>query len=184
VEIDLDARVGEPDARSRNVDYVVPAEPVEAVPLDPVTVTDVDIQQQSIRFQVDQVGVPVLVRVSYFPTWKVEGAEGPFRAGPNQMVVVPTSNEVVLTYSKTALDWFFYSLTLIGIGLCFYWRRRGDVVYAGERPSWGRSAAGPGPSPDTADADGDRTPVSIPVPDLPEREQAGADPLVPGVPDR
>ena len=31
VEIDLDARVGEPGDRSRNVDYVVPAEPIEAV---------------------------------------------------------------------------------------------------------------------------------------------------------
>ena len=69
--------VGEPDARSRNVDYVVPAEPIDVVELDPVTVSNVDIQQQSISFEVDEVGVPVLVRVSYFPTWKVEGARGP-----------------------------------------------------------------------------------------------------------
>ena len=45
---------------------------------------------QSISFEVDQVGVPVLVRVSYFPTWKVEGADGPYRVAPNFMVVVPT----------------------------------------------------------------------------------------------
>jgi hypothetical protein len=137
VEIDLDVRVGEPGDRSRNVDYVVPAEPIDVVELAPATVSNVDIQQQSVSFEVDQVGVPVLVRVSYFPTWKVEGAEGPYRVAPNFMVVIPTENQVTLTYSKTPLDWFFYSLTLFGIALCFYWRRKGDVVYASDRPGWG-----------------------------------------------
>jgi hypothetical protein len=136
VEIDLEARVGEPGDRSRNVDYVVPTEAIEAVPLTPITVSEVEIEQQSISFEVDQVGVPVLVRVSYFPTWEVEGAEGPYRVAPNHMVVVPTANEVTLSYAKTPLDWFFYSLTIFGIGLCVYWRRRGDVVYDSERPNW------------------------------------------------
>ena len=209
VEIDLDARVGEPDARSRNVDYVVPAEPIDAVALEPITVTDVEIQQQSIRFEVDQIGVPVLVRVSYFPTWKVEGADGPYRVAPNHMVVVPTSNEVVLTYSKTTLDWFFYSLTFIGIALCFYWRRRGDMVFAGDRPSWSPPHEpgvpdGDGPGLDTAigadggsaeDAFGRLTDATVPVgaPDSldgsPEPEAGagawrGADPLVPDDHDR
>ena len=137
VLVDLDSRVGEPGDRSRNVDYVVPAEPIEVVELDPVAVSNVDIQQQSISFEVDQVGVPVLVRVSYFPTWKVDGADGPYRVAPNFMVVIPTENQVTLTYSKTPLDWFFYSLTLVGIALCFYWRRKGDIVYPGDRPNWG-----------------------------------------------
>jgi hypothetical protein len=145
VEIDLDARVGEPGDRSRDVDYVVPSEAIDVVELDPVTVSAVDVQQQSISFEVDQVGVPVLVRVSYFPTWKVDGAEGPYRVAPNFMVVIPTENQVTLSYSKTPLDWFFYSLTAIGIGLCVFWRRKGDMVYPSERP--GRwlvpSSAGP-----------------------------------------
>ncbi|HYN34407.1 MAG TPA: hypothetical protein VES40_17410 [Ilumatobacteraceae bacterium] len=153
VEIDLDARVGEPGDRSRNVDYVSPAEPIVAVPLDPVTVSNVDVADQSISFEVDQIGVPVLVRVSYFPTWKVEGADGPYRVAPNFMVVVPTSNEVTLTYSKTSLDWFFYGLTFIGIALCFYWRRRGDVQYDSDRPSWGPPVALVAPvAPVAADA--------------------------------
>jgi hypothetical protein len=136
VEVDLSARVGEPGDRSRNVDYVVPTETIEPVALDPVTVSNVVIEDQKISFEVDEVGVPVLVRVSYFPTWKVEGADGPYRVAPNWMVVVPTSNEVTLTYSKTPLDWFFYGLTFLGIALCVYWRRRGDVHYDSERPSW------------------------------------------------
>jgi len=136
VEIDLAVRVGEPGDRSRNVDYVVPAESIEPVALDPVEVSNIVVDDQKISFEVDQIGVPVLVRVSYFPTWKVDGAEGPYRVAPNFMVVVPTSNEVTLSYAKTPLDWFFYSLTLIGIVLCVYWRRRGDVRYASDRPAW------------------------------------------------
>jgi hypothetical protein len=166
VEIDLDARVGEPGDRSRNVDYVVPAEEIVPVELDPVEVTNVVVDDQRISFEVDQVGVPVLVRVSYFPTWQVEGAEGPYRVAPNFMVVVPTSNEVVLSYSKTPLDWFFYALTFVGIGLCVYWRRRGDLVYASDRPSWRSTPVPLDPDPvGTADepvgtvADPDATPV-------------------------
>jgi hypothetical protein len=138
VDVDLDVRVGEPGDRSRNVDVVVPTETIEAVELPPVTVSNVDIQQQSVSFEVDEVGVPVLVRVSYFPTWKVEGAEGPYRVAPNFMVVIPTDNEVKLTYSKTTIDWFFYAVTGFGIALCVFWRRRGDMVFASERPTWGR----------------------------------------------
>ncbi|MDX2378483.1 MAG: hypothetical protein QNM02_01835 [Acidimicrobiia bacterium] len=145
VEIDLDERVGEPGERSRNVDYVLPATPIDVVDLPEVEVTDVEIEQQSLSFHVDEVGVPVLVRVSYFPNWTVEGAEGPYRAGANQMIVVPTSNEVTLTYeSRTALDWFFYSLTLLGIVMCIVMRRRGDVEYPSDRPSFGRAGGDDG----------------------------------------
>lgn len=136
VAIDMSRRVGEPGDRSRNVDVVTPAAPIDVVELPEITVSNVDIGEQSIDFDVDQVGVPVLVRVSYFPTWKVSGADGPYRVAPNFMVVVPTSQHVSLSYSKTPLDWFFYALTLAGIGLCFFWRRRGDVAYPSERPSW------------------------------------------------
>jgi hypothetical protein len=111
-------------------------------------VSAVDLEQQSMSFEVDRIGVPVLVRVSYFPNWTVEGAEGPYRAGANQMIVVPTSNEVTLIYqARTTLDWFFYSLTIVGIGLCIVLRRRGDVEYASEQPSFARGR-GPEPEPD------------------------------------
>ncbi|MGA9277442.1 MAG: hypothetical protein WBV89_10820, partial [Ilumatobacter sp.] len=93
--------------------------------------------EDTVEFSVDQVGVPVLVKVSYFPNWTVSGAEGPYRAGANQMIVVPTETDVTLTYdAHVALDWFFYLLTAIGIGLCFVWRRQGDLEFAGPRPSF------------------------------------------------
>ena len=72
--------------------------------------------EQDLRFDVDQIGVPVLVKVSYFPNWQVSGAEGPYRIAPNMMVVVPTSTDVQLTYGRSPLDYFAYLLTFVGIG--------------------------------------------------------------------
>ena len=130
-----DQRIEPFDDQARKVDYVAPDGGLTPTPLSPITVSDVDIGEESVHFSVDQIGVPVLVKVSYFPNWKVEGADGPYRAGANQMIVVPTSTDVRLSYdSRTSLEWTFYLLTLIGIGLCFVWRRRGDVVHADERP--------------------------------------------------
>ena len=115
----------------------MPVESIESVALPAITVSDVEIRQQSVSFDVDQIGVPVLVRVSYFPNWQVEGAEGPYRVSPNHMVVVPTETSVELTYGRSGLDWFFYGLTALGIAFCVFLRRQGDLEYASEVPRFG-----------------------------------------------
>lgn len=122
--IDITRRIGVPGQSSRNVDIVVPATPINVVPLEPVTITNVRIGQSDVRFNVDKVGVPVLVRVSYFPNWNVSGAKGPYRVAPNMMVVIPTSNEVHLSYGRSSLDIFAYLLTLAGLYVAFRIRRR------------------------------------------------------------
>jgi len=102
--------------------------------LAPVVVSNVEIEQQSFSFDVDQTDVPVLVRIGYFPNWKASGADGPYRVGPNMMVVVPRSTHVELNYGHTKVDWITIMLTLAGIALCFFWRYRGDVRHAAEVP--------------------------------------------------
>ena len=69
--------------------------------LPKVSVSDVTQTTQSIRFHVSRVGVPVLVKISYYPRWHVTGASGPFRVSPNLMVVVPTSTTVSLIYGSS-----------------------------------------------------------------------------------
>ena len=54
-------------------------------------VSDIHEGTESISFNVDQAGVPVLVKTSYFPNWQVSGAKGVYRVTPNLMVVVPTA---------------------------------------------------------------------------------------------
>ena len=123
-KIDLTRREGEPGASGRRVDIVTPGEAIEPVALPPVVVSNVGMGQSDVSFSVDKIGIPVLVRVSYFPNWKVDGATGPFRVAPNMMVVIPTSNTVKLHYGSTSRDYMAYLLTFIGIGLLVRRRRR------------------------------------------------------------
>jgi 6-pyruvoyl-tetrahydropterin synthase related domain len=144
------------------VDIVAPTTPIAPVPLPEVIVSNVELGKQDLRFTVDQIGVPVLVKMSYFPNWDVEGAEGPYRIAPNLMVVVPTSTDVHLTYGRSPLDLAAYGATALGIALLFLWRALGDVQHRSLRPI-GRTAAGgrrgrdPG-EPDAWDDDADFEP--------------------------
>jgi phosphomannomutase len=102
-------------------------------PLPPVQVSNIKEGTESISFDVDRTGVPVLVKTSYFPNWQVSGAKGVYRLTPNLMVVVPTAYHVKLTYGYTAVDWTGFILSLFGlIGLVTLWRL-GPVAYAAPR---------------------------------------------------
>src|SRR4030042_889365 len=65
-----------------------------------------------IRFTTNQVGVPHLIKVSYFPNWSVKGAEGVYPVSPHLMLVIPREKEVVLTYGRTFWDYVGIGITL------------------------------------------------------------------------
>jgi phosphomannomutase len=93
--------------------------------LPPVEVSNIHQSNESISFDVDQTGVPVVVRTSYFPNWQASGAKGPYRVSPNLMAVIPTSNHVTLEYGYTTLDWFGFMLSLLGlVAVVVLWRMR------------------------------------------------------------
>jgi hypothetical protein len=120
--IDL-KQVSDKKTDSRNLAVVAPEQTIEPKTLSPVTVSDVVLGDDRISFHVDQVGVPVLVRVSYFPNWKPSGAEGPYRVAPNLMVVIPTKNDVTLHYGWTGVDIGAYALSGLGLlGLVLLWQ--------------------------------------------------------------
>jgi len=84
-------------------------------PLAPVQVDDIEVDTDRISFSVDKPGVPVLVKTSYFPNWRVRGGDGPYRVAPNLMVVVPTQEQVELDYGREPVEWVAYALTLLGL---------------------------------------------------------------------
>ena len=102
------------------------------------TVSDVVIDEQDLSFHVDQVGVPVLVKVSLLPELDGDGAEGPYRIAPNLMVVVPTERRLADVRPQLVGPRSSTPLTLLGIGLLVvlpHPRRR--------RPRRRRRSAGP-----------------------------------------
>jgi hypothetical protein len=72
-----------------------------SAPLAKVNVSEVKVGLQTLSFHVSRVGVPMLVKISYYPRWHVTGADGPYRVSPNLMVVIPTSRDVSLSYTST-----------------------------------------------------------------------------------
>jgi hypothetical protein len=81
----------------------------------PTTVSRVTYTDSTVSFDVGRLGVPVLVKVPYFPNWSAQGALGPFEATPNLMVVVPVAHHVVLSYKSTAIDWVGRIASVVGL---------------------------------------------------------------------
>lgn len=96
------------------------------VPEDPVS--NIVVEDHRISFTTEAVGVPHVVKISYFPNWTATGADGPWRAAPSLMVVVPTGNEVVIEFEDTWAESSGQILTIVGgatliIGGFVAWRR-------------------------------------------------------------
>jgi hypothetical protein len=107
--------------------------------LPPVQVDHIASSDNSVSFNVDTIGVPVVVKISYFPNWQASGAKGPYRVAPNLMVVIPTSHHVTLHYGNTPVDWFADLLGLMGLAALVWLVRAQPVVFAGT----GRGLAAP-----------------------------------------
>jgi 6-pyruvoyl-tetrahydropterin synthase-like protein len=89
-------------------------QPLPRVPLeDGATITDERVDAETIRFRTNRPGHPVLVRVSYHPRWRTEGADGPYLVSPALMMVVPRQEDVRLVYGRTASDGIGLALTVI-----------------------------------------------------------------------
>jgi hypothetical protein len=83
--------------------------------LPAVQVRNIVQHDDSVAFDVSRTGVPVVVRISYYPNWEVEGGRGPYRLSPNLMVVVPTSRHVELHFRSTGAEWLGLLLTALGL---------------------------------------------------------------------
>jgi hypothetical protein len=73
--------------------------------------------------------------VSYFPNWKATGADGPWRAAPNLMVVVPTSHDVTLHYGSSPADEIGQAISVLSLVAA------GALAVMGRRSKRSRSAA-------------------------------------------
>jgi len=96
------------------------------------TATITTFDDLSVGFSTDAVGVPHLVKVSYFPNWTVSGGEGVYRVAPSLMLVVPTQEEVTLQFSNRWVENLGMALTVVTVvGLVIYAvvrrRRRADA---------------------------------------------------------
>jgi len=102
-------------------------------------VSGVVLEDHRISFRTTAVGIPHMVKVSYFPNWTATGALGPWRAAPAFMVVVPTGEEVELRFEDTWVEDVGGWMTLGALALLVVWwgvarsRSRGQESGSGRR---------------------------------------------------
>ena len=80
---------------------------------------DCDIQEfvsnEEVTFTTNCLGKPHIIRISYYPNWKVEGADKIYLVSPSFMLVFPSQETVKLYYTSGFIDKIGSILTVIGI---------------------------------------------------------------------
>ena len=95
-------------------------------------ISDLNIQNDYISFKTNKPNQLHLIKVSYFPNWKIKNGHGPFRISPSFMAVIPNDELVEINFElsnvERALN-FFSILTLFGALLITYkYKKRSDNV--------------------------------------------------------
>jgi len=72
------------------------------------------IEREKIEFTTTAIGVPHIIKVSYFPNWKAIGAKGPYLAAPSIMMVIPTQENVTIYYGTTFANRIGIALSVFG----------------------------------------------------------------------
>ena len=81
-------------------------------------------KNSKITFTTDSPNQLHLIKVSYFPNWKITNGSGPYRVSPSFMAVIPYEEEVVLEFKNTNLEniinWLSLLFGLSAFYLYFY----------------------------------------------------------------
>jgi TolA-binding protein len=85
------------------------------IPLEGECQVEETIKEEEIFIRTDCIHRPVLIKVTYHPNWKVEGAEKVYLASPSFMLIFPERENVRLTFSGTEREYAGIFLTLAGI---------------------------------------------------------------------
>ncbi len=94
---------------------------IDKVPLgSEACVLNEQILNEEIKFTTNCLGKPHIVRISYHPNWKVQGANKIYLVSPSFMLVFPENNEVRMWYGTRMIDIIAFGLTLIGILFLIY----------------------------------------------------------------
>ncbi|MDC3226516.1 hypothetical protein OBA39_00210 [Acidimicrobiaceae bacterium] len=92
-------------------------------------ITDLNITNNKISFFTNSPGELHLIKVSYFPNWKITNGKGPFRTSPSFMSVIPDNKYVEITFEKTIVEKnsFYFSIFSLLLSLIIFIRLKQNV---------------------------------------------------------
>ena len=95
-------------------------------------ISDLNIQNELITFKTNKPNQLHIIKVSYFPNWKIKNGYGPFRISPSFMAVVPKDEFVEIRFESSNIEKalnLLSILTLFGALLITYkYKKRYDNV--------------------------------------------------------
>lgn len=107
--------------------------PPPAVPIDAAYAVTSEVRPEEIRIRTERPGHPLLVKVSYHPRWRAEGADGPYLVSPALMLIVPRGPEVRLVYGPHWSDHLGVAASLGALGIAaFLLRKKSPAPGGGE----------------------------------------------------
>ncbi len=86
---------------------------VKKIALPDMEVDGLEVDSSKVIFTTSHIGQPHIIKYSYFPNWKANGAKGPYLVSPSLMLVIPTQREVVLEYKTSVTDRLSFFLSLL-----------------------------------------------------------------------
>lgn len=88
------------------------------IPTNAACSATAEIREEEIDIKTDCINKPLLVRVSYHPKWKVQGADRVYLASPSFMLIYPQQKNVTMRFSATWPDYVGSVLTIIAVVIC------------------------------------------------------------------
>ncbi|MFH8092645.1 MAG: hypothetical protein QXM38_01735 [Candidatus Aenigmatarchaeota archaeon] len=107
-------------------EFVEPS--IESLPAieikDDCKIENVIIENEKISFDTNCTGKPHIIKVSYFPNWKVKGAKKIYMVSPAFMLIYPEQNHIELYYGFVLSDIIGIFLSIIAIIIIVFFRKR------------------------------------------------------------
>ncbi len=96
-------------------------EDLTGIPIDADCNVYETVSNEEVIFTTTCVGKPHIVRISYHPNWRVEGADRVYLVSPSFMLIFPDQENVKLYYGSGFIDNVGFVLSVIGIAICFFY---------------------------------------------------------------
>ena len=92
-------------------------------------ISDLKISSNEIEFSTNKPNQLHIIKVSYFPNWKIEDGLGPFRISPSFMSIVPYEEKVVLSFERVNIETysFYFGIFSLLLTVILFWRVKDNV---------------------------------------------------------